>query len=263
MKLQVLKEADEKVIEVIISQNGSWKPVNTGDDGIGGAVLEGDQSGVDMIDLSLEEESDAVRNTINFSGPPDRKPDKQTLQAIAGFRSEQSSQTTTASVQRETTGAERNGPSRQPEVSNIPDITAHHYMTGSPGLSRVGLSRPDGLFLPVTGGVVPGVRALNPERQRYSQTAPLASVASNNTPHLTQSHSRGGFHSNSPGASVNTLTSSGGYTATSMQHLQTGLPTDPGRDFQETQGGVGCPVQSFVVYQCQSHAMCPSVIKHV
>lgn len=230
VKLQVLKEADEKVIEVIISQSGSWVPVNTGDDGIGGAVLEGDQSGVDMIDLSLEEESDAIRNHNNDFGPPDRKPDKQTLQAIAGFRIEQSSQTTTASVQRETSGAERNEPSRQPEVSNVTDITAHQYMTTS---SR--LTRRAALFLPV-----------NPERQRYCRIAPLPSVvqglpASNNTPHLTQSHSCGGHHSNSPGTPVNTLTSSGGYTATPL-HVQAGLPTSTGRDFQETQGGVGCPV---------------------
>jgi hypothetical protein len=224
LEVQVLKETDGKILEVTVSQGGSWVPVSTcGNQSNSGSdviPVEGCEVGSKAIDLSdiADEELTGIRQNSNEIQLPERKPDKQTLQAINENRGNPSQESNQVVRQRDTV--------EQPGIVNVPDVTATAQTSQNfAGPSRAGRNCNDGMALNVNGGVshtpVPGTARM----PVHSQPAPSAQLppAANHDPQGKNSQSRTGPHVNSPAGPVN-----GHRTSTQLLQPQTGIPSNIG-----------------------------------
>jgi len=86
LEVQILNQTDEKIDEVIVSQDGSWAPVSAGENqsSLGPDAVEVGEIVNSVIDLSVigDEEVNGVRRNVDEFQLPETKPDVQTLQAI-------------------------------------------------------------------------------------------------------------------------------------------------------------------------------------
>lgn len=221
---KVLQETDEKIHEVIVSQDGSWMPVPTDEDpsNTGPDVIEGGEDGCKVIylsDVGDEEVTGLGQNADEFQ-QRERKPDLQTLQAINENRVF-SSQTFHPVVGRgDTVG--------YPTV-NRSDITASSPMNSSSfaGPSWVaGANRNDGIFMNVNGGGLHTPISGAAERQVQSQPTPQAQTVPTMSLNIqaTYSQSRTASHLNSPSGPVNRLSQSSVFMTTPLQQPQARAP---------------------------------------
>ena len=217
LEVQVLKETDDKILEVIISQDGSWVPVSTSENQSNSdpdvIPVEGCEVGSEVIDLShmAEGELNGIRQNSNEIRLPERKPDKQTLQAITENRGNLSQGTDPMVRQQDTV--------EQLRVINVPDITAIAPQTSHnfAGPSRVRLNRDDGIASNSNRDVPPGTT----EMLVHSQPAPLAEAPP------TANHNSQGNYLQSRTGPVNVYRTS---MQPQQQHI--GIPSNTGIVFR-------------------------------
>ncbi|KAG0615326.1 hypothetical protein M758_5G032100 [Ceratodon purpureus] len=220
---KVLKETDEKVYEVMFYQDGSWVPVSTvgqSDNGPDVLMTEGGERG-DIIDLSDNEEEEPVNRrseNIDLFQPQERKPDAQTLQAALGNIDIRSQPTNPAVQQREGV--------RRPVIS-IPEIAtvAPQSSPSFAGPSRVAVTRIDGTFSNVGGGVLhtstPGTVEMQMQNQSGPSVQSLPAINQNFQVTFAQSH-----HT----APVFRVAPNRGYLPSAqLQQPQTGSPSNTGQ----------------------------------
>lgn len=117
----MLKETDGKILEVVVREDGSWEPVSTGENesntGLDVIPVECCEVGSGLIDLSAtaDEDLNVISQNNNEIQLPDRKPGKQTLQAINENRGNPF-QVTNPVVPQDSV--------EQPRGVYVPDITA-------------------------------------------------------------------------------------------------------------------------------------------
>lgn len=252
--VQVLKEADETVAEVLMMQDGSWKCVVPCEDkctnGIDGAINDLSEVGkvcvndeeASVINLccesDFEEEFRAEAMNCADAEPPDRKPSSQVLQVLIGDCN-QSRGATPATQAGLRVDSSLLRPSSGPStVSNFRDISATGVQgsTGFPGPLR---------SVPITSGLSGCIRPILSERQGYSQPGlqPPAIVqalpALHSQSYYTNlgSHGSPGTHLGSTGAHVNSLASSSGHTA-SLQLPHSLMVSDMDTSPREATGAV-------------------------
>ena len=230
LDVQVLKETDENIHEVIFDQDGSWVPVSAGGDhgDIGHvSIIEGSETGEKVINLSDEEEpvNRTVSRNIDVFQQQERKPDAQILQDIIGNRGV-SSQPTDPVVQ------ERDAV-RRPGIS-VPEPTTLTPQS-SPSFARparVGVNRSDGTFVNANGRVLypstPGTVEMQVQNQPAPSVQSLSAVNHNFQAMFAQS--RTVSHMTSPGIPVNRSAQNRGYiTSAQLQQPQTGASLNSGQ----------------------------------
>jgi len=226
LELQVLKDTDEKVYEVIFNQDGSWVPVSTEDDetdcGPDVAMLEGVDGGskyLDLSDMDDEEPSRTWQNSDVFQ-QYERKPDAQTLQAMAENRGNVSHTTNPVVWQQDTAGY---------PVINVPEFTtvASQSLPSSSGHVWSGGGISEGFFVNVNGGGLYTTTSGIVDNQIQNQPAPSIQSLSavNHNFQVRFPRSRTASHVNTPAGPVNRMApNSGQATFTQLQPPQSGAP---------------------------------------
>lgn len=219
LEVQILKQTDDEIHEVIISQDGSWVPVSTGEyqsnSGRDATPTEEGEIRDAVIDLSDfgDEEVNGVRMNIDEFQLPETKPDVETLQAINENRDNPTQGT-------------------NPGVVNVPDISASAPQSSSnfAGPSCTGPSRNETVL-----------------NQPASSAHALPATGHNiQAPHF---QTRTSPHLNSPAGPINrSAPSSGNMTSTQLQQPQIGVLSNTGVASRgETGVSVLLPVSPLVV----------------
>lgn len=251
---QVLKEADEKVVEVIISQDGLWEAaLSVEDKGVSSADVAGTmdtiENGRDVIDLSNvdnEKMNEERYNNVDIQ-PPERKPDVRFLQAVIGNGEWTStSPVATVVVQQENSRRNVNEWSAHLESNIVPDITSTALQStlGTTGPLWSVPNRNVGAFLNVNDSTIVGARSPSMERPGQSQAGPQPAIvqalpAPSQMSQYLNLHSRPGVHPSSPGGPLNSLASSSGPPfPTHMQQQQNTFSSEAGLLIQNPTGVV-------------------------
>lgn len=220
LELQVLKDTDVKVHEVIFNQDGTWVPV-PGDDvemirGSDVVTIEGGEGGSRFIDLSDVDDNN-VNTTSDVFQQRERKPDAQTLQATLNDR-----------------GISTNPVIQQPNIAGHPTINVPQYTTvasqSSPtfaGPMWVGAGGSEGNFVNLGGGIIYTPPAGTVDNQSAPSIQSMSAV--NHNFQIRFPRSRTAAQVSSPAGPVNRLVPNGGHTTfTPLQPPQNGAAPTAG-----------------------------------